>query len=341
MLKLTDSSIIFVHCPAGVVTGGAELLHQLVSELNDNGRDARIVYFGDAPRELPADYRCYNVKIAERVDDAPQNVEVLYEGCYHMAFDNRRIQKVLWWLSVDNFYKCSVHSLSPADMFGFSVRLGFKSLFHRAKRLFHVGRCRGQAMSLKKLRNLDAVNGFQSEYARDFLERHGFENLAPLKDFINTEHIGGFDKALKDNVVLYNPKKGAGFTRKLIAAAPDIHWVPLQGMSRARLIEVMRRAKLYIDFGNHPGKDRLPRECAMNGCCVITGMRGSAAFYGDVMIGSEYKFDEKQASVADIIACIRRTLADYDNVINDFARYRDMISSEKEEFACQVKDLFL
>lgn len=341
MLKLTDTSIIYVYCPAGVVTGGAELLHQLVSELNDGGRDARIVYVGNAPHEIPDDYRCYNIRIADSVDDEPQNVEVLYEGGYDLAFGHRRIQKVLWWLSVDNFYKCSVHALSPADMFGFSTRLGFKALFHRAKRLLHIGRHRGQAISLKKLRRLNAVNGYQSEYARDFLQRNGFENLVPLKDFINTEHISGFDKAQKEDMVLYNPKKGVEFTRKLIAAAPDIHWVPLQGMTRAQLIDVVRRAKVYIDFGNHPGKDRLPRECAMNGCCVITGMRGSAAFYGDVMIGSEYKFNEKQASVSEIIGCIRRTLADYDRAINDFADYRKMIASEKDEFSRQVKDLFL
>lgn len=341
MLKLTDSSIIYVHCPAGVVTGGAELLHQLVSELNDNGRDARIVYFGNAPREIPADYRCYNVRMADSVDDSPENVEVLYEGCYEKAFEHSRIQKVLWWLSVDNFYKCSVHTLSPAEMFGFSRRLGFKALFHRTKRLLHIGHRRGAAISLKKLRHLDAVNGYQSEYARDFLQRKGFGKLAPLKDFINTEHISGFDKTLKEDIVLYNPKKGVEFTRKLIAAAPDIRWVPLQGMTRAQLIDVVRRAKVYIDFGNHPGKDRLPRECAMNGCCVITGMRGSAAFYGDVMIGPAYKFNEKQASVSEIIACIRRTLADYGTAINDFADYRNMISSERDEFARQVRDLFL
>ncbi len=72
-LNLTDSSKIYVYCPAGVVTGGAELLHQLVSELNDNGRDARIVYFGNAPREIPADYSGYNIRIADTVDHSPAN----------------------------------------------------------------------------------------------------------------------------------------------------------------------------------------------------------------------------------------------------------------------------
>ena len=33
--------------------------------------------------------------------------------------------------------------------------------------------------------------------------------------------------------------------------------------------------QVYIDFGHHPGQDRLPREAVQCGCVVITGTRGS------------------------------------------------------------------
>ena len=81
-----------------------------------------------------------------------------------------------------------------------------------------------------------------------------------------------------------------------MALANDINWVPLQNMTRSELVNVMRVAKVFVDFGYHPGKDRLPRECAANGCCVITGMRGSANYFEDVPIPSKYKFDEKHAN---------------------------------------------
>lgn len=339
MLKLNESSKIYVHCPAGVVTGGAELLHQLVSTLNDNGLNAFIVYFGKPGHTLPDDYRCYNIRIADAVDDRPENIEVVYEGRMDLALETRLTQKVLWWLSVDNFYNCSKKFLAPADMFGFSTRLGFKALFHRFMRLF--GRTKGhKAVSLKKLRRLDALNAYQSEYAQNFLQNHGFKAVAALKDFINTDHIAPFDPAVKEDIVLYNPKKGAAFTKKLMDAAPDLRWVALQGMSRDELIRVLRRAKVYIDFGNHPGKDRLPRECAMNGCCIITGMRGSAGFYEDVMLPSQYKFDERRCSVGDIVTTIRQALADYPRAIGDFAAYRNMISAEKSEFELQAARIF-
>lgn len=33
------------------------------------------------------------------------------------------------------------------------------------------------------------------------------------------------------------------------------------------MILTMRKAKVYIDFGFHPGKDRIPREAVMCGAC--------------------------------------------------------------------------
>lgn len=339
MLKITDSSKVYVHCPAGVVTGGAELLHQLVSTLNNNGRNAFIVYFGKPRHTLPEDYRCYNISIAETVDDRPENIEVVYEGRMDLAFATQQTQKMLWWLSVDNFYHCSKKFLAPADMFEFSTRLGFKALFHRIMRAFGAGKSH-RLVSLRKLRQLNALNAYQSEYAQNFLQNHGFKAVAALKDFINTDHITPFDTSIKEDIVLYNPKKGAAFTKRLMAAAPDLKWVALQGMSREELIHVLRRAKVYIDFGNHPGKDRLPRECAMNGCCIITGMRGAAGFYEDVMLPSQYKFNEQKCRIDDIIATLRQTLSDYSEAISDFSAYRRMIACEKAEFELQAARIF-
>ena len=46
----------------------------------------------------------------------------------------------------------------------------------------------------------------------------------------------------------------------------------------------------YIDFGPHPGMDRLPREAALAGCIVITNREGAAAHDEDVPLPPEYKF---------------------------------------------------
>lgn len=343
MIKVYPDSKIYVYCPAGVVTGGAELLHQLVSFLNDNGKDAYIVYFGEKDHILPSDYKCYNVKITEQVINTEKNIEVIYEGIFDFVFHNELTQKFLWWLSVDNFYRCSTRFLSLIDLFRFDFAYGFDAL---AKRIyiwcFRHKDYPAKIISISKLKKLNVVNGYQSEYAQNFLQNHGFKEMVALKDYINIEHFNhDFDRKNRKDIVLYNPKKGLGFTKKLIARTPDLHWIPIQGMSRQQVINLMGEAKLYVDFGFHPGKDRLPRECAVNGCCVVTGMRGSAAFFEDVMVPNKYKFDEHKSSLSDIVEIIRWTLKNYEIAIDDFCMYRRMIALEKKEFEEQISLIFL
>ena len=96
-----------------------------------------------------------------------------------------------------------------------------------------------------------------------------------------------------------------------------------------------------MDFGNHPGKDRIPREAAISGCCVITGRQGAAAFYEDVPIPDRYKFDDlKDIDVESVKACILDIFQNYDERIKDFEEYRNMIRGEKEKFIMDAMRLF-
>ena len=36
-----------------------------------------------------------------------------------------------------------------------------------------------------------------------------------------------------------------------------LRWVPLQDMKRDELVDTLRKSMLYVDFGHHPGQDRL------------------------------------------------------------------------------------
>lgn len=347
MLHFFEDTKIYVHCPSGVVTGGAELLHQLVSFLRENDREAYIVYFSETNSneshfDVPSDYKGYTIAQTSIIDDKPHNIEVFYEGIFDRIGQYKNTQKFLWWISVDNFFYVGQRYIALSDLWHFDKQMAKTWLLRRCKRLLLKHRNEFKSsISIKSLVQQSDMCGFQAEYIQDFLRRNGFKELAPLKDYINTDHCKPIDVSRKNDMVLYNPRKGIDFTRKLIESAPDIQWVALQGFSRNQLIEVLRDAKVYIDFGNHPGKDRLPRECAMNGCCVITGNRGSAAFFEDVSIPSEYHFDENKDSVDDIIKQIRYTLANYESCVNDFAYYRKCIMSEKAEFEQQIKNLFL
>lgn len=107
-------------------------------------------------------------------------------------------------------------------------------------------------------------------------------------------------------------------------------------MTAEEVHDLLCRAKCYIDFGNHPGQDRIPREAAAAGCCVITGRRGAAANDIDIPIPASYKFEDAPQAIPAILACLRACLDDYDGHIGDFAGYREMIAGQKEKFRHDV-----
>ena len=66
-----------------------------------------------------------------------------------------------------------------------------------------------------------------------------------------------------------------------------------------------------MDFGYHPGKDRMPREAALFGNCIITNQKGSAKNNLDIPIKSKYKFSEVKTNIPKINKQIERIFNDY------------------------------
>lgn len=341
MLNIRKNTKVFVYCPAQVVTGGAELLHQLVDLLNKQGLSAFIVYYGDRGNEIPLAYNNYDINVSDSIDDSEENVVVFYEAVFDKIRGVKKAQVFLWWLSVDNFFIFGTNFINIADLCRFNLFFGLKIALSRCYQLlFRWKNVFRNTFSIKWLRNLDAVNAYQSEYAQNFLINNGFKLTTPLSDYINTEFYTGFSKENRKNIVLYNPKKGFEFTKRLISNAKQLNWVPVENMTREQLVAIFNESKLYIDFGYHPGKDRLPREVALNGCCVITGMRGSARFFEDVPLANEFKFDENKASTSSILRKIEEVLVNYEELVPKYDYYRDQVLNEKEIFEKQVKLIF-
>lgn len=339
MLEIKNSTKVFVYCPANHTTGGAELLHQLVDKLNNYFLDAYIVY-SQNDAKIPNEYSNYNIKIANYIEDAEQNIIVFYEAMFDKAFEIKKAQILLWWLSVDNFYYCSSNFLSIFDYFKWNPKYGITLLIRRLGTFIIKQRNIFNKKSLNDIKKLDAVNCYQSEYAQNFLINNGFNRLAPLTDYINLELINLDCNFKRENIVLYNPKKGFRFTKKLIKSSPELKWVPLIGMNRQELLNTFLTSKLYIDFGYHPGKDRIPREAAINGCCVITGIEGSARFFEDVSIPNYYKIDIDNTNISTIIERIDEILNNYESHNTDFDFYIKKIKREQTEFDYQVRNLF-
>ncbi len=340
MFQISPDTKIFVYCPSGIVTGGAELLHQLCDVINRNGRNAFIVYFGKDKPSVPSEYSKYNIKIAETIIDDPQNIVVIYEGIFDYAFKVKYAQLLLWWLSVDHFFYCQNEKLSLYDYFKWKPIYALKVFYKRIIWLLKMRNTFKNNFRLSDLNKLSALHAFQSEYAKDFLIKNHFGRMTSLKDYINLEHIKPININNRENYILYNPKKGIKFTQKLMRKSPNLQWIPIQNMSRNEVTELMRKSKVYVDFGYHPGKDRLPREAAINGCCIITGRLGSAFFWEDISIDRCYKFNQANKDVYDIINRLEYIINNYEVEIDNFYSYRNRILQEKEAFERDTSRIF-
>ncbi len=238
-------------------------------------------------------------------------------------FKNAR--KVIWWLSVDNYER--IYTFKKAILGGFVHVL---YLLKNGTLLFHRNDYKMADYHL-----------CQSYYAIDFLKRKKVKNVLYLSDYINDAFMQITDNKQKQDIVLYNPKKGYRFTKRIMKRASDLKWVPIKNLTTSQVKDLLLQSKVYIDFGSHPGKDRFPREAAICNCCVITGKRGSAKFYKDVPISDEFKFKYSRENTDKIVIKIRECLNNYDTKIKEFDSYKEHIKGEKEQFKKDVDAIFV
>lgn len=311
---------IIICSPAGSISGGPELAHQLCHQLNKyDNYDAKMYYYGKGEQIVPKPYIKYNVEVTSKIENCNDIVVVVPETAIQLFSKYKKVKKVIWWMSVDNFYTIEEKAI---------IKL---------KKILHI------YYDYKK--HNDIFHLVQSEYAKQFLLKNGIneQNIYYVSDYLNPLFIQQaqilFSKEKKD-IVLYNPKKGYETTKKIIDSCADIKFLPLINLSREEMIELLSTSKLYIDFGNHPGKDRIPREAAINGCCVITGKRGSAKYQKDVAIPEEFKFDDDNFDMEELHNKIKYIFKNYSSVIGMFNEYREKIINEESVFEQEVETAF-
>lgn len=303
---------VYITCPPRYTTGGIELLHQLCAELNKNSNiNAKILYIDQTPEKgnpQPELYNKYrNQYIINQIPEADydKNITIIFPEIYinniHF-YDLEKCNIVIYWESVDNYF----------------MRGTKDQLLQLPSSIIHLA---------------------QSAYAENFLKNiMGFKNVMKVGDYLNDDFFSITKQKKKEKIpytVCYNPAKGLNFTKRIIAATPGVKFIELKGLNRPDLIDTLSSSMLYIDFGSHPGKDRLPREAAMCGCCILVGAIGSAIYEEDMFIPRQYKMDFK---IDRISKAIYRILNNYDACIRDFYNYCNKIKQEKENFQREVKE---
>lgn len=302
--------MIYILCPANLETGGPELLHQLGYKLNLLGIETKITYINKKENVDPVcdSYRKYNVPYNDTLELSSDTLVIVPEIYISFIQQLKNCRCVIWWLSVD------YAKYKNEDM----------SLMMDNPRFFHL-----------------VQSQYALEYLRDSLKIN--KNVYYLSDYLNSAF---FDptKVVQDsersNVVVFNPKKGANKTANIIFSSDyRIKWQALNGLTPEQMREVMRKAKVYIDFGSHPGKDRIPREAAMCGCCIITNRDGAAANNIDVAIPDKYKF-KNDNEAKPVLECINEIFEQYSEKKKDYIPYINKISGEFIEFEKDIVKFF-
>lgn len=294
-------------CPAHVTTGGTESIHNLVHTFNQvDGVNAKIWYWqirGGDPQ--PDEYKRYG---CEYITELPHD--------YHGVL----IMPEIWANSVLD-YDC----IRAINWLGIDAYAGHTSKDRRGMFLLDD----------------NIIHLPQSAYADDFLRKLGAKHIFRNVDVLNDDFFKTYEEKPRYDTVLYNPAKATPFTYKLIDEAMNqgIRFEPIQGLTRTELINKLRQTKLYIDFGDFPGRERIPREAVMCGCCIIIGAVGSGRFYDDFTLYDRYAFDRKEAHIFAIVREIKRVLAEYDEAQKDFEMFRAIIRADRELLIRQCKDI--
>jgi len=328
-MEIYENTIIYILCPAALMTGGPNSLHQLCYKLRRLKLNAFIYYYyaassdKNAPKKHPA-YECYNNPTVDALEDRAEHIAIVPESAMMMIEEFKFIRKAMWWLSVD-FYHSTLRELIKINPdFSYFDILNPSDYYHFC----------------------DCV------YAKKHLELFSIpqDRIMMLESYLHPFYIKAAlnkPKIKKERFVTFNPRKGLAFTQHLLKYCQTderyahIRFVPLNGLTQDEIADVYRLCMLHIDFGEFPGREYVPREAVINDCCIITGKRGASKYYEDVPIPEKYKFGSRGEDLPRIAECIDHCLNNYDKCITDFAAYKQFALDLEKTFMREIRENFI
>lgn len=317
------SKNIYIICPPKKATGGPEALHQLGYILNSLGFNAKMLYSKYKTDPVHPFYKNYNVPYTMSIKDSVDNVIIIPESMTNLIAKYPLSQKKIWWLSLD-FYEILMNSREKKKNWIRKLLVPYKHTEYRFEP------------------NKTVTHWYQSRRTKEFLLTKKLDNeIAYLCDYVTELFFENLPETFsKENIITYNPKKGLDKIQNYITLLPQYKWIPLSGMSREEMRDTLRKAKLHIDFGYFPGRDKIPREALISGVCLLTGREGTSAYKEDLGIPEKYKLHENEITTDKILELINYTMNNYDSVFDEFKDFRTFVINEKKNMIENAKKLF-
>ncbi len=308
-------------------TGGPLAIHQAATKVKAHGGDAGILYIKNGNPNKAFDVRDGRIvtkinflgrlKITSQLkafgfptlasfsrDDHFIVPEIFPDLAYRLLrLGCKNVS--LWWLSVDNFPLSRLNTLQNQRL-------------------------------MRECRHL-----CQSEYAADFVRRHGATSVAMLSDEIDLHTNEALTPTSKrTNDLCFLPIKSAGADELLEHLSQMFSIVRLENMSRSQITETLLDTKIFLDFGHHPGKDRVPREAALCGAIPVVRAEGAARFEQDVPLPKELLIESHAFFEGpEFVTRIKTILNSAEDFDESLSQYRAKIASEKQTFDSEIQAL--
>jgi hypothetical protein len=320
-------------CPANLSTGGPEELHQLAAQLISIGKSVSMHYYqyesDNNKTPVHNDYKKYNIPYSFKIKNSKNNIVIFPETYTYKLWDSKfsNTQKVVWWLSV-TFYLKTLENIQ--------ARIE-KKKFYFIKKIFKDY----PIPTIHRLRHPEINHIAHSFFSIDFLKENKINPIGKIAGYMDEmfqEDHNWLEQ--KENIIIYNAKKNGDYLERIIKKSTHLTWVALQNMTLDEIVIWMKKAKIYIDFGFHPGREKMPREAVLLNCCLISGKQGSAKFKEDLPIKDEYHFDETDENIDLIIRKLEQCLVDYQIKIKDFEEYKVEVLNDRLIFEKSVNEIF-
>ena len=352
-IVLKKSTKIYILAPANTFTGGPECLHQLAFYISKIFKVQTLLYYLPDNLKSPVhrNFKHYKISYTNFIEDQKDNILIMPEHIMFLEFGLKysNIRKIIWWLSIDNYlgYKFNNQN-SKLIRSIFKIPFKFIKIFNKITNYyFGIFTYQDYLKIIYKFSNLSqykeikqaSSHFMQSYYAYDYL-KNKIKNLYLLYDFQNKNILQNSKKNVKKkkNIICYSHKSNDFIN--LLKKNSNTDFIKLKGFTPQQLIKIFNKTKIYIDFGYHPGKDKMPREAVLHNNCIITNYKGSAKNKYDIPISKKFKFEQKYNDIKKINSLINILFKDYSVNIKKFTMYKKKVLNEEKVFKKQLLNIF-
>lgn len=187
---------------------------------------------------------------------------------------------------------------------------------------------------------LNSIHIFQSKHAEMEAHRLNFTGSV-VSDYTIYDKNQLNQNYNKTNDICFLEGKAPGTDELIQDLRNNFSIISIKDMTQSQVIDTLRKSKFFIDFGSHPGKDRMPREAALNKCIPLVHNVGAAKYSEDVPLPGYLKLDSFTLSNSTLLGKkINKIKSNINQTLEDIEPYIYKIKKEREIFYNEV-DKFL